>query len=308
MTSSAASDTDSARNGVAGRVGADLAQDLEAAAVGHVDVEQDDVGRALADQRDRLGHGRGVADDVDEPVELGAHAGAKQRVVVDEHDARASAPRRGQSRTAASRRARARARPRSAAAGRRRGSRRARRGAPCARRSTRARRGGRPARRRGRSPGRGRGRRPPGARRRPRRRRPRRRRARELRGVEHRLAAAATSASPSRRAARRRPRRRRSRRRGPPRRPAAAACSAAASRARRRARRRAVQPGAQLALLPAGERGDLARVVGALLHQRERLQHRVVQVGGDLGALLRADALGALGVQRRTGAGTTARR
>ena len=74
------------------RVGADLAQHLQAAAVGHVDVEQDDVGRQLADQRDRVGDGRGVADDVDEPVELGAHARAKQRVVVDEDDARVLAP------------------------------------------------------------------------------------------------------------------------------------------------------------------------------------------------------------------------
>ena len=71
---------------------------------------------------------------------------------------------------------------------------------------------------------------------------------------------------------------------------------------RARERRRAggprvVQPGAQLALLAAGERGDLARVVGALLDERERLQHGVVQVRGDLGALLRADARGALGGQ-----------
>ena len=60
----------------------------------------------------------------------------------------------------------------------------------------------------------------------------------------------------------------------------------------------AAEPRAQLALLAARERGDLRRVVGALLHERERLEHRVVQVRGDLGALLRADALGALGVER----------
>ena len=36
----------------------------------------------------------GVADDVDEAVELGAHAGAEQAVVVDEHDARERAHRR----------------------------------------------------------------------------------------------------------------------------------------------------------------------------------------------------------------------
>ena len=56
----------------------------------------------------------------------------------------------------------------------------------------------------------------------------------------------------------------------------------------------AVQPRAQLALLAAREAGHLARVLRPALHQRERLQHRVVQVRGELGALLRADALGAL--------------
>ena len=60
------------------------------------------------------------------------------------------------------------------------------------------------------------------------------------------------------------------------------------------ARPAAVEPRAQLALLAAGEAGDLARVVGLALHQRERLQHGVVQVRGELGALLRAHALGAL--------------
>ena len=56
----------------------------------------------------------------------------------------------------------------------------------------------------------------------------------------------------------------------------------------------AVEPRAQLALLAAREPGDLARVVGLALHQRERLQDGVVQVRGELGALLRAHALGAL--------------
>ena len=57
------------------------------------------------------------------------------------------------------------------------------------------------------------------------------------------------------------------------------------------------QPRAQLAFLAAGQRGDLARVVGALLHQGEGLKDRVVKVGRQLGPLLRADALGALGRQ-----------
>ena len=42
------------------------------------------------------------------------------------------------------------------------------------------------------------------------------------------------------------------------------------------------------------EAHDLARIVGAPLHERERLQHRVVQVRGDLGALVGADALAPL--------------
>ena len=58
-----------------------------------------------------------------------------------------------------------------------------------------------------------------------------------------------------------------------------------------------LEPGAQLALLAPGQRRDRARVLGLALDQRQRLQHRVVEVRGDLGALLRADARGALGGQ-----------
>ena len=54
------------------------------------------------------------------------------------------------------------------------------------------------------------------------------------------------------------------------------------------------QPAAQLALLPARKPGDLPGIVGALLDQRERLQHRVVQVRRQLRALLLADARRAL--------------
>ena len=91
MTSSAASDTDSARNCTA--AGGDCAprpqpaDDLEAAAVGHVHVEQHDVGGRRRDDLDGLRDGRRVAHDVDEPVELRSHPGAKQLVVVDEDDA-----------------------------------------------------------------------------------------------------------------------------------------------------------------------------------------------------------------------------
>ena len=56
----------------------------------------------------------------------------------------------------------------------------------------------------------------------------------------------------------------------------------------------AVQPVAQLALLAAGEPQHLARLVGLALDERQRLQHRVVQVGGDLRALGLDDALAAL--------------
>ena len=61
--------------------------------------------------------------------------------------------------------------------------------------------------------------------------------------------------------------------------------------------RRAVgveEPRPQLALLSPGELRHLARVAGALLHQGQCLQNRVVEVGGQLGALLGPDPLGAL--------------
>ena len=44
---------------------------------------------------------------------------------------------------------------------------------------------------------------------------------------------------------------------------------------------RVVEPGAQLALLAAGQPADRLRVVGVPLDEREGLQHRVVQVRGD---------------------------
>ena len=75
----------------------------------------------------------------------------------------------------------------------------------------------------------------------------------------------------------------------------AAACSSAAARLSPSRPARAVEePCPQLALLAPGQLRDLARVAGALLHQGQRLQHRVVQVGGELGALLGADPLGPL--------------
>ena len=50
-----------------------------------------------------------------------------------------------------------------------------------------------------------------------------------------------------------------------------------------------VEPAAQLALLAACERGDALRLVGVALDERERLEHRVVDARGDVGALLAAD-------------------
>ena len=57
----------------------------------------------------------------------------------------------------------------------------------------------------------------------------------------------------------------------------------------------AEQPAAQLAFLHARQPHDLARIVGAPLHERQRLEHGVVQVRGDLGALVGTDALAPLG-------------
>ncbi len=60
-------------------------------------------------------------------------------------------------------------------------------------------------------------------------------------------------------------------------------------------RRRAREPRSQLALLAPRQLRDVGRVVGAALDEGQRLQHRVVQVRGQLGPLLGADPLRALG-------------
>ena len=57
----------------------------------------------------------------------------------------------------------------------------------------------------------------------------------------------------------------------------------------------AVEPAAELALLPARDRRDTAGIVGVPLHERQCLQHRVVDARRDRCALGEADALGALG-------------
>ena len=61
-------------------------------------------------------------------------------------------------------------------------------------------------------------------------------------------------------------------------------------------RPRAVEPASQLPLLAPGQRGDATRLTRVTLDERERLQHRVVDAGSDVGALVRPDARGALGI------------
>ena len=60
-----------------------------------------------------------------------------------------------------------------------------------------------------------------------------------------------------------------------------------------------VEPGPQLALLAAGQAARLLGLVGVPLDEGEGLQHRVVQVGGHVGALLAADALAPLVAELR---------
>ena len=54
--------------------------------VGHVDVDQDDIGQALADELDGSGHLVGVPHELDGVAQLGPHPGAKEMVVVDQED------------------------------------------------------------------------------------------------------------------------------------------------------------------------------------------------------------------------------
>src|SRR5690625_1787611 len=61
-----------------------------------------------------------------------------------------------------------------------------------------------------------------------------------------------------------------------------------------------IQPLAQLALLCSGQPCHLVGVLGAGADERERLQHRVVQVGGDVGALRLPRSSGAFGAEVRS--------
>ena len=84
ITSSAASETESARNLTPGRSGATAGDHGLAATVGQVDVEQDDLRIQLADQRHGLGDAARLADDLDGVGKLVAHARAEELVVVDQ--------------------------------------------------------------------------------------------------------------------------------------------------------------------------------------------------------------------------------
>ena len=263
------------------------ADDRHAAAVGHVDVEQDDVGALRGHERDGVLDAGRLADELDAPLELGAHAGAEEPVVVDDGDAGHAVPGSVSSTSVPAARLRV---DRGAAA--------VARHAPDDRLAYAAPVGGHRGRVEARAAvadedlqravGRlgvdvdGRA-------------------AAELRGVDHRLARGGDE-----------------RLAAPVERPVAddddldrhavGALDLAGHRLEGRGEPIVValaagQPRAQLAFLRARQRGDRARVVGALLHERQRLQDRVVQVRPHLGARLRADALLALGGQRAHRAG-----
>ena len=100
MTSSGASETERARNCTSGWCGQDAAQDGVAAAAGEVDVEQDHVGQALADQLDGGRRLVGLADHLDRVAQLGPDAGPEDGVVLDQEDA---GPAAGAARRAAQR-------------------------------------------------------------------------------------------------------------------------------------------------------------------------------------------------------------
>ena len=88
ITSSAASDTDSARNRTDGSSSRNASSTNASAAAGQVHVEQHDVGHGRPYDGDRGGRVVGLADDLDPLAQLGLHAGAEQPVVVHEDDPR----------------------------------------------------------------------------------------------------------------------------------------------------------------------------------------------------------------------------
>ena len=86
MTSSAASETDSARNLTPGRSTRDGVDDRVSLTVGEVNVEQHDVGVERLDQRDGVGDVPASPTTSTLVAELGADAGEEERVIVDEYD------------------------------------------------------------------------------------------------------------------------------------------------------------------------------------------------------------------------------
>ena len=92
MTSSAASEADSARKSVSGACSAAPRMTATPPPSGMWTSSSTTSGRCAVDQRDRLLDGGGLADDLDVALELGAHAGAEEPVVVDDHDARHAVP------------------------------------------------------------------------------------------------------------------------------------------------------------------------------------------------------------------------
>ena len=87
ITSSAASDTDSARHFVSGRSSASAFEDRPPTAVGQVHVEQHDVGLGRRGSRRSPRRRCRLADDVDGITDLGLHTGTEQRVIVDDEHA-----------------------------------------------------------------------------------------------------------------------------------------------------------------------------------------------------------------------------
>jgi len=72
----------------------DLLQDTEAVEAGHVDIEQDQVGRELFDRVHRIDAVAGLADDdhIASGGECGPHTLANERFVVDEQDVHRNPP------------------------------------------------------------------------------------------------------------------------------------------------------------------------------------------------------------------------
>ncbi len=87
MTSSAASETDSARNLTPGRSGATALMIASPFPSGRCTSSRTTSRVELLDQRHGIGDRPGLADDVDAVAELRADAGEEQAVIVDEDDA-----------------------------------------------------------------------------------------------------------------------------------------------------------------------------------------------------------------------------